>query len=188
MSDAVSALNGVSYQGYCTVSDAGLTGMITVRGDLTSRRFGAALKKATGCTVPGQGAIVAKGGIRVAWMSPDELMIFAPYEEATGLTSALTDGQAEEHALVVNVSDARVVLRVEGLACREVMAKLTPADVSPQAFGPGQMRRTRLQQAAAAFFMPDGESFEVIAFRSMAAYVFELLSTAAREGGEVEVF
>ncbi|GKY89054.1 sarcosine oxidase subunit gamma [Sinisalibacter aestuarii] len=188
MSDAVSALAGAAYEGYCQVSDAGLTGMVTIRGDLGAAKVKAAVKKATGVALPGQGAIVAAKGRKLAWMSPDELLLFCGYDEAPGLTAALTEALAGQHALVANVSDARVVLRVTGTQAREVIAKLTPADVSPGAFGPGQMRRTRLQQVAAGFHMPDETSFEVIAFRSVADYVFTLLSNAARPGGEVGLF
>lgn len=188
MSDVVSALNGSAFEGYCTVSDAGLTGMVTIRGDLGAAKIKAAVKMATGIAVPGRGALIEAKGRKLAWMAPDELMLFCGYGEAGALTAALTEGLAGQHALVVNVSDARVVLRVEGAACREVMAKLTPADVSPEGFGPGLMRRTRLQQAPAAFHMPDETSFQVIAFRSVADYVFKLLSNAARPGSEVGLF
>ncbi len=188
MSEAVSALAGATYDGYCKVSDAGPVGMVTLRGDLAAKGFGAAVKKATGCAVPGQGALTSAKGRRLAWMSPDELLLFCGYDEAGTLATALGAALAGQHALAVNVSDARVVLHLEGVGAREVMAKLTPADVSPEAFGPGQMRRTRLAQVAAAFHMPDAARFEIIAFRSVAAYVFELLSTAAQPGGEVGLF
>ena len=36
MPDAVTALDGARYDGLATISDAGLTGMITLRGDLAS--------------------------------------------------------------------------------------------------------------------------------------------------------
>ncbi|RME16382.1 MAG: sarcosine oxidase subunit gamma [Alphaproteobacteria bacterium] len=190
MSEAVTALRGAREEGYCTVADAGLTGMVTIRGDLADAGFRAAVKKATGCAVPGQRQIgpARAGGRRLAWMSPDELLLFCGHDEAEALVAALGEALAGQHALAVNVSDARIVLRLEGPACREVMAKLTPADVSPAAFGPGEMRRSRLQQVPAAFYMPDEQSFTVIAFRSVADYVFRLMATAAKPGGEVGLF
>ncbi|MGR3380616.1 MAG: sarcosine oxidase subunit gamma, partial [Roseovarius indicus] len=39
MSDAVSALKGASFDGTVTVRDAGLQGMITLRGDLGSAKM-----------------------------------------------------------------------------------------------------------------------------------------------------
>jgi sarcosine oxidase subunit gamma len=110
------------------------------------------------------------------------------YPKAGENVAALNAALAGEHALVVNVSDARAVFRVTGPRCREVMAKLTPANVATDAFAPGQWRRTRLAQVAAAFHMPDAESFEIVCFRSVAQYMFDLLSNAARTGGEVGVF
>ncbi len=188
MSEAVSALNGAAYEGYCTVTDAGLTGMVTIRGDLEDKAFAAAVKKVSGLGVPGQGEIVSKGETRLGWLSPDELMLFCAYDEAAALAAKLTEAFAGSFALAVNVSDARAVFRVKGERAREVFAKLSPANLAPEAFAPGQIRRTRLAQVPAAFYMLDEQSFEVIAFRSVGVYVFDLLSVAAKPGSEVGVF
>jgi len=187
MSEAVSALEGAEFQGYCRVLDAGRVGMVTLRGDLAAPAFAAAVTGVCGLALPGVGAITG-GGPRLAWMSPDEILLLCDADDAQAQAEALGAALAGQHALAVNVTDARVVARVEGEACREVMAKLTPANVAPGAFGPGQMRRTRLAQVAAAFHMPDEHSFEVFAFRSVARYVFDLLKNAARPGGEVGHF
>ena len=191
MSEAISALDGATYEGFCTVTEAGRVGMVTIRGDLAEDGFARAVISVTGLEMPGQGEIIAGidgVGPRLAWMSPDELMLFCDAEAAPAQTAALAEALAGTHAMAVEVTDARAVFRVEGRAVREVMAKLTPADVAPGAFGPGQMRRTRLAQVAAAFYMPDEHSFEVIAFRSVATYVFDLLSNAAKPGSEVGLF
>lgn len=187
MSDAVSALPGAVFKGYCTVSEAGRIGMVTLRGDLADAGFAKAVKQVTGLDLPERREIVGDGP-RLAWMSPDELLLFCAADDAPGQAAALTEALAGQHALAVDVSDARAVFRVEGAACREVIAKLSPAAVAPGAFGPGEMRRTRLAQVPAAFHMPDETTFEVIAFRSVARYVFDLLSNAARPGSEVGHF
>ena len=82
----------------------------------------------------------------------------------------------------MEVSDARAVFRLTGDldAAREVLAKLTPADLSPTAFGEGEVRRTKLGQVAAAFWIEDG-GITLVSFRSVAAYVFDLLSNAAEQ-------
>lgn len=191
MSDAVSALAGASSSGYCTVTEAGRVGMVTIRGDLAQAAFARAVKKVTGLDLPAQRRIVgdtAGGGLRLAWMSPDELMLFCAADAAPERAAALAAGFAGMHALAVDVSDARAVFHVGGAACREVMAKLTPADVAPGVLEPGEMRRTRLGQVPAAFHMPDDTTFEVIAFRSVAQYVFDLLTNAAKPGSEVGLF
>jgi sarcosine oxidase subunit gamma len=188
MSEAVSALAGARFEGFCTVEEAGLMGMITLRADLGSEAVAKAVKPVTGSAIPGRGETVFGKSGRAAWMSPDELLLIVDYPKAGENVAALNAALAGEHALVVNVSDARAVFRVTGPRCREVMAKLTPANVATDAFAPGQWRRTRLAQVAAAFHMPDAESFEIVCFRSVAQYMFDLLSNAARTGGEVGVF
>ena len=92
------------------------------------------------------------------------------------------------HALAVDVSDARACLRISGPSAREVMAKLTPVDLSPDAFKPGMIRRTRMAQVAAAFWVVDRETFQVVCFRSNAKYVFDLLKVEAQNGSEVGFF
>ena len=48
MSEAVSALNGAEFNGAVRISEAGLLGMITLRGDLEDAKLAAAVKAAAG--------------------------------------------------------------------------------------------------------------------------------------------
>ncbi|MDA5094353.1 sarcosine oxidase subunit gamma [Aliiroseovarius sp. KMU-50] len=185
MSKAQSAWNGVSFDGYCRVEEQSLVGMITVRGDLASKKLAKAVKDATGAKMPGQGEILSSDKGRAAWMSPDELLLIVDHAEAPGIIDAMAAALADEHALVVNVSDARAVFHVKGKAAREVVAKLSPADVSVMA--PGMLRRTRIAQVPAAFHMVDEETAELVCFRSVGQYAYDLLKDAALPGGEVWV-
>lgn len=183
MSKSVSALNGASYDGFCSVKDAGLVGMITLRGDLASKGMAKAVKTVTGAAMPGQGGVTEGDKGRAAWMSPDELLLIVAHDAADQAVADLSKALAKEHSLAVNVSDARAVFHVAGEGAREVLAKLSPADLS--AIEPGQMRRTRLAQVAGAFHMLDDHSFEVVCFRSVGQYVYGLLCNAAKPGSEV---
>jgi sarcosine oxidase subunit gamma len=71
---------------------------------------------------------------------------------------------------------------------REVIAKLAPVDMSADAFTPGMVRRTRLAQVAAAFWMDDARTVRVVCFRSVAAYMFGILSMSADESSAVNHF
>ena len=185
MSNAVSALQGASFDGYCKVEEAGLVGMITLRGDLASEGVAKAVKAATGADMPGQGEIIEGAKGRAGWMSPDELLLIVDHAKAADVVAAASKSLAKEHALVVNVSDARAVYRVTGDAVREVLAKLSPADTA--AMVPGQLRRTRIAQIPAAFYLTDEKTAELICFRSVAQYAFDILKDAAMSGGEVGV-
>ena len=89
------------------------------------------------------------------------------------------------HFLAVDVSDARAVFTVSGPQAREVMAKLTPVDMSADALPLGAFRRSKLAQVAAAFWMTDNETCQIICFRSTGQYMFDLLKIAAQPGSEV---
>ena len=140
--------------------------------------------------MPGQGAAIGALGAGTLWMSPDELLVLCDHGEAEAVTSDLSKALSDEHALAVNVSDARTVIRLSGNGpmIREVLAKLSPADLRASALPVGQVRRTRLAQVAAAFWFASEDEAYVVAFRSVGKYVFKLLSTVAEEGSAVGYF
>ncbi|MFC3117891.1 sarcosine oxidase subunit gamma [Jhaorihella thermophila] len=185
MSDAVSALKGASFDGLVRVEECGLQGMITLRGDLSNRAVAKAATSVSGQKMPGQNRANVAGESGICWMSPDELLVLVPYSEAGAAVEKMTATLGKVHSLAVNVSDARAVFRLSGPAARDVLAKLCPVDLSPEAFGPGQFRRTRLAQVPAAFWMDDAETFRIVCFRSVAQYVFDLLKAAAHPAAAV---
>ncbi|MBE1293441.1 MAG: sarcosine oxidase subunit gamma [Rhodobacteraceae bacterium] len=185
MSEAVSALDGATFEGFAKVEETGLRGMITVRGDLASKEMSAAIKAATGAAVPAQRKVTSGDKGAVAWMSPDELLVVVDYASVNETVATMTDGLKGSHALVANVSDARAVFRVSGDSSRDVLAKLAPVDFARDAFGAGDIRRSRIAQVPAAVWGNEDGSFEVICFRSVAQYVFDVLKVSAQPGGDV---
>lgn len=179
MSNIISALNGQTQDG---ITELGLRGMITLRGDLSSQTLQKACRDVTGQDVPDTRRASVEGDTGLAWMSPDELLVMVPHVDALSSVETLNTILAGEHHMAVNVSDARAVFRVDPSLSRDVLARLSPVDFHVDSFGPGDFRRTRIAQVAAAFWMePDG-AIHVICFRSVAAYVFGLLTNAAKSG------
>jgi len=160
-------------------------GMITLRGDLVSPPVQKAVKACTKTVVPQQGWVVFEGNDQAVWMSPDELLLLVPYTDISARLEKIKKAMNGEHFLAENVSDARAMFTASGPGVREVLAKLTPADVSAQSLAPGHVRRTRLAQVPAAFWLEDDETCRIICFRSVAQYVFDLLKTAAAPETEV---
>ena len=185
MSNPMSALNGASYQGFALVEELGLRGMITLRGNLASTKLKKAASDASGVDMPKLGHANNAEQSGLAWMSPDELLVMVPYGDVGAKLDQIDKHLKGQHYLAVNVSDARAVFRVSGAGAREVIAKLAPVDLSADAFKPGQFRRTRIAQVPAAFWMDADESLNIICFRSVAEYVFNLLKTSAEPGSEV---
>ena len=54
-------------------------------------------------------------------------------------------------------------------------------------FEAGDFRRSRLSQVAAAVWKTQNGDFELVCFRSVAQYVFDVLTTASVAGSEVGV-
>ena len=180
MSEPVSALAGRVAEGPVTVTDTGPRGMIVLRGDLGSAALQEACTAITGTGFPGPLEAKCEGEAGLCWMSPDEILILLPYDGVGEAVARLTEALAGTHHLAADVSDARAVFRLEGAGVREVLARLTPADLHPEALPAGTLRRTRLAQVAAAFWLRDEATAEVICFRSVARYVFDLLANAAQ--------
>ncbi|NYS24086.1 sarcosine oxidase subunit gamma [Rhodobacteraceae bacterium 2376] len=183
MAEAASVLDGARYTGFVTVADAGLRGMITLRGDLASDAVAGAVKDAVGLGVPGQRRVHAHGDRAVAWMSPDELLVMVPYADASEVAGKLAQALAGAFATVANVSDARAVFTLSGAAADDALCKLCPVDFAQ--LGAGEIRRTRAAQVAVALWRSGEGEVTLVCFRSVAEYVFGLLRNAAAPGGEL---
>ncbi len=186
MSEPRNALGGATFDGLVRIDEAAPRGMIALRADLAAAPVQAAVQKITGLALPERRRIVGKGDLALAWMSPDELLILTPCAAAETHRQALESALKGQHHLAADVSDARALFTLTGPRAREVLAKLTPADLSPTAFPPGELRRSRLAQVAAAFWQDAAGDISLICFRSQARYVFALLKNAARPGSEVD--
>ncbi len=183
MSKAVTALNRAAYDGYVRIEDAGLCGMISLRGDLSDAKVKKACKDASGQAMPKARGIVGSLDGGIGWMSPDEALVLVPYAEAPAAAARMEMTLKTAHALVVEVSDARAVFTLRGEKLREVLAKVTPADIA--ALPVGELHRTRVAQVAGAIWLSDETTAHLICFRSVAEYMFELLSRSAMPGAEV---
>ena len=186
MSDPVSALQGAEFQGFVTVRDCGVQGMITLRGDLADAGLARAVKQLVGAPMPAQGMRSDGKHGAVLWMSPDELLILCGHAQAQVLADQMAAALAGQHALVANVSDARAMFAVDGPLWRDVLRKLSPADVSQTAFAEGMVRRSRIAQVAGAFWH-EGTGVRIICFRSVAPFMMGLLTNAAAEGSALNL-
>ncbi len=182
MSDVVSSLNGRMTPGEVTIRDSGLHGMIMLRGDLDHKKLRSVCTKLTGVDFPGPSGARCVGDKGLCWMSPDEVLVLVPYGEVVEALALIDKALKGTHYLAESVSDARALILVEGAFGREVIAKLAPADLHPDSFKVGDVRRTRLGQVAAAFWMQDEDTIVVICFRSVVDYAFDLLVASAKAG------
>ena len=181
MSNPVSALNGASFQGVASIREIGPLGMITLRAKGV-KALEKAVKAVTGTKLPATRRIEVNGDKACGWMSPDEYLLVLPYADVTDALAKLANSLAGEHHLAVDVSDARAIFRIEGDKAADVLRKLSPVDF--ETLEPGELRRTRAAQVAAALWQQD-QGFTLVCFRSVAAYVMGLLSHSAQPGSEL---
>jgi sarcosine oxidase, subunit gamma len=186
MSETVSALAGAQYSGIVDLSEPGLTGMITLRGDLGSAKLAEAVRAATGASLPGVRRIETGASGQVAWMSPDELLLVVDYARAPEVIAAFDVAMQDEFVTVADVSDARALLTVTGPHARDVLAKICPVDFA--GFEIGEIRRTRAAQIAAAVWRQSETEWRLVCFRSVAGYMWDLLQTVSQPGGEVRYY
>lgn len=162
-----------------TVRDAATRGMVAVKGALEDEPLRAAAAEVAGVAFPGTGEAATSGDRGLLWMAPDEVLVLveaARRDEALRHLRQMAEGR---HVLVEDVSDMRSGFVIAGEAVRDVLARVTPADVAPAALPPGRVRRTRVGQVAAALWLPEEGRAEVLCFRSVAAYLRQLLVEAA---------
>lgn len=152
-------------------------GMITLKADLGNKTTSTQIKKALGVAVPKPRQI--KSG--VAWMAADELLIMVAEGDSTDEIISRLNDEIKAPILAVDVSEARAVFTLKGKGGREVLAKGAPIDLSPEAFGKSDFRRTRLGQVAVAFWVESEDEFRLICFASMREFMFDWLCNAAQK-------
>lgn len=184
MSDPLSALNGATFDGFATIREIGPLGMISLRCDLADKALPAVIKSITGTKMPTARRIEVKDDKAAGWMSPDELLLIIHYKDAAKAIETISKKLSSVHHLVVDVSDARAVFRIEGHKATDVLMKLSPVDIAM--LNPGEIRRTRVAQVAAAFWK-DSDGYTLVSFRSVAGYVMGLLEHSAQSGAELQL-
>ncbi len=159
-------------------------GMIALRGDLGSKAMAAAVKTAVGCNLPEVRRVEVSGVALVGWMAPDEVLVMVPEAGLAATLAALEKALAGQHALAVDVSDARLGFRLSGARAGQVLAKLCPIDIAT--LPEGELRRTRAAQVAVALWRSGADEITVLASRSVGAYLEGLLLISAQAGSELE--
>ncbi len=177
MSDPVTPLNNATATGTVTVREIGPLGMITLRAGGDTPGLAEAIQTIAGTGVPVQRSILGQGGRWAAWMSPDEYLLVLPHADVPAALATIATTFGAGHHLAADVSDARSVFRIEGAGADAVIARLCPVDLP--GLPDGEIRRTRVAQVACALWRADG-GITLVAFRSVARYVFDILANAAR--------
>ncbi len=162
------------------VTELGGVGMITVRGDLSNKRFQTVMAKICNLEVPKPLTINKNRNICVAWMSPDELLLVCHSDAYTKkIRKDLGSSLKLIHSLVLDVSGSRSIFLIEGTLWRELLAKGSPVDLRSNSFTKESFRRTRMGQISVAFWMGGDDSAYVICGKSYSSFFYDWLCNAA---------
>jgi len=164
-------------------------GMIDLRGLASDRKFMTAAKGVLGIDLPKKHRTTASwGDSKVLWLSIDQWLILCPHARVAELLAKLRNALAGIHALAVDVSDMRAVIRLEGGGCREILMKGCSLDLLNGEYVPGTVRRMRFAEIAALLHVVEADVFDIYIFRSYAHYAWEFLLVTAREPAKVKLF
>lgn len=150
---------------------------------------GAAAHSPSSSMEEGRGGAEA-AGIAVLWLSLDQWLVTCPRAEAPRLAAALKEALGSVHSLVVDLSDARAILRLEGEGVREVLMKGAPVDLTLPEFTLGTVRRLRFGEIAALIHIT-GERPDVIdlyVFRSYARFAWDWIAATAKTPAKLRLF
>jgi sarcosine oxidase, subunit gamma len=182
-------VNANSHNTFINLREIAGRGMIDVRGLATDRKFMAAVKKVLEIGLPKVPRTSASwGDVKVLWISIDQWLVLCPADKADELAARLQMAMVGIHSLVVNVSDMRTVIRLEGEGCAEVVMKGTSTDLLDGTFAPGAVKRMRFAEIAALLHVVEENVIDIYVFRSYAHYAWDFLCKAARKGSEVRIF
>ena len=166
-------------------------GMVDLRGDPESGPFAAAVESVLGLSLPRQPRTSsAARDVSVLWLSVDQWLVQCPRQRSGDLARDLNRALGATRSLVVDMSDARTILRLEGEGVRELIMKGAPVDLTAPEFAKGTVRRLRFGELAAMAHMV-GEAPDVVdlfVFRSYATFAWEWLIATGSGAAEVRLF
>jgi sarcosine oxidase subunit gamma len=120
--------------------------------------------------------------IAVRQTAPDDWLALSYAIGHADLAEALSAALGEAAALV-DQSDAKAVLIIDGKDSRALLSKGTAVDLHPDAFPEGKSVATLFNHFAIQLTRTGGDAFEIIAARSFAESLFEELMECGREFG-----
>lgn len=129
-----------------------------------------AFKAAHGMVFPAPNRATGKEGARAVWFGKGQAMLVGPEPDAA----------LAAHAAMTDQSDAWAMVRLEGAAAEDVLARLVPVDLRQSVFKRGHSVRTMLQHMSVSITRISDEAFLIFAFRSMAGTLVHDLETAMK--------
>ncbi|MGB8813876.1 MAG: sarcosine oxidase subunit gamma [Paracoccaceae bacterium] len=125
--------------------------------------------KALGLGFPAPNTFLQKGDARIVWTGRDQAF----------LINAAPDTLAP-HAALTDQSDGWVTLTLQGPLAKAALMRLYPLDLRPLPFPKGTAARAPLNHMSSILLRTWADSFQIMAFRSMAQTAWHEIEAALR--------
>jgi sarcosine oxidase subunit gamma len=189
MAESSLARSPLAHLAAVTRSDAGLSmhelpfrGVIDLRLDQRDKGARDAAELALVVALPEAGRSVIGAAGSVLWLGPDEFLIVTEPERETAVAASLLGALRGRRAAVIDISDSRTIIALNGFHARDVLAKGCGIDLHPRSLAPGQCAQTFLAKARIALYqLDDAPTYHILVERSLAEYLWLWLADAAAE-------
>jgi len=132
--------------------------------------------------LPGVGESASKNGLAFHWCGVDQYFAIAEGKAEAELYRELKT-RFEGLASCSDQSHGRVIIRVVGPKACTLLAKGTPVDLHPAAFGPGKSAMTQMAHVGVHLVQTGEDAFELSVFRGFSENFWEWLTEQAEEYG-----
>lgn len=155
--------------------------LINLRGDAGADGFRSAVQGVLGVAPPTEPNTTASSGdVSLLWLGPNEWLATAPVEKHT-VVDQLETALSRQHHSVIDVSEGRIVLELDGAHARAALAQELSLDLRPHSFGPGRCAQTGLARVPVILQQIDPARFRIFVRRSFAPYVADWLRSTIAE-------
>ncbi len=127
-----------------------------------------ALQTAHGVMLAGPNRATRAEGALCLWSGLDQMLLLGPEP----------DPELERYGAITDQSDAWAILRLDGVGCVDVLARLVPLDLRERSFAIGHAARSLLGHLPVIVTRLGAQCFLILGYRSMAGTLVADLDTA----------
>ncbi len=165
-------------------------GQLAIRGESSDKKFLEAFASGFGFELPVRACrAITNDDITVLWLGPNEWLLCSENLAGPTLEDKAASVFAECHHAITDVSESRVIIRVQGQPVRTLLAKGSSINFHPNKIAVDDCPSSSLARCHATFHLRessnDGDCVDIYVHCSFAEYAWHWLRAAAREIGTV---
>ena len=158
--------------------------LLQLDGPGEDQAFQTAVREALGFDLPLTPGTSKTGSWRAAlWTGPNRWTIRAPEAEAGELAPKLKAAYEGRHGALIELGQARTVIRIAGRNARDVLGKGCPLDLHPRVFPLGACGTSQVATVAVQIHHVEEGVFDLSVFRSFGLHLWEWLEEVGAEYG-----